>query len=505
MKATQPTAKKQRNAKDDPEFFGLPLGRTVNGGMEVFASVEDVGTIIAGPRVGKSAAYVIPFMMVAKGPVLVTSNKNDIHHHTRGIREEIGRVFVFDPQRIAVSTDQGWWFNPLRGVTGPSQAMGLAELIEAAEGRGAAGAAQRTGGDFFSGRGKTLLRALFLAAAVSEGWTDEPHSYVGPMYFLRDVLTWLSEPETEDPAPVRVLEKTPYRSVYEELVSIYRSAPQERSGVFSTAQLLLAFLADAGISDWVNPRPGEENHHGGRLLFDPALFMEGNNTLYSLSNDDYGNAPALVTALTQQVITAATTKADASYGGRLPLPMTCILDEAANVCPWPQLPQLYSYFGSKGILVWTILQTYNQAVRVWGEDGTNALLGASSHLIYAGGNKPGPLLRMIEAAVGEYYYTTPGSPGSRNSAPGPKQEHKDKVLDEAELTGLPRGRAVLVSIGFRPGLLRTVPWMANPVWKAKIEASVRAYDPQAEKTLLQEYREFEASQTNPDLTTAPAA
>ena len=114
------------------------------------------------------------------------------------------------------------------------------------------------------------------------------------------------------------------REVLNELVGIYSSAPQERSGVFSTAQLLVSCLTDAAIMDWVNPRPGEEHGTTGRTLFDPVKFMDGTNTLYSLSTDGYGSAKALVTALTQSVLDAATDKAKTQPGGRLSLPMVCV-------------------------------------------------------------------------------------------------------------------------------------------------------------------------------------
>uniref|UniRef100_UPI003F4927BB type IV secretory system conjugative DNA transfer family protein n=1 Tax=Paenarthrobacter ureafaciens TaxID=37931 RepID=UPI003F4927BB len=484
-------------------FIGLPLGRSVYGGKELWASLEDVGVIFAGPRTGKSTAYAIPFILAAQGPCLITTNKNDLHHHTRGIREGMGRVFAFDPESIATQGDQGWRVELLRDATTPKKAKALADVFEAAEGSGAADAAASKGIDFFPERGKTLLRGLFLAASVSQGWTQGPNSYTGPAYFLRDVQAWLAAPEAENPVPLQVLDATDYREVVNELVGIYSSAPQERSGVFSTAQLLVSCLTDASIMDWVNPRPGEEDGTSGRVLFDPVRFMEGTNTLYSLSTDGYGSAKALVTALTQSVLDAATNKAKNESGGRLGLPMVCVLDEAANVCPWPELPKLYSHFGSRGILVWTILQSYPQGVRVWGTHGMEALMTAANHRLYGGGNLPGHLLDLFSAACGDYHYTTPGSPASKGSPAGPRHEHKDRIFDTSELTALPRGRAILLASGNRPVLVRTVPWMAGPHADA-VKASVAKYDPKAEQTLSEELTAYKASLADPNLTAGAA-
>ncbi|WP_373863378.1 TraM recognition domain-containing protein [Rhodococcus marinonascens] len=40
--------------------------------------------------------------------------------------------------------------------------------------------------------------------------------------------------------------------------------------------------------------------------------------------------------------------------GRLPIPAVMVLDEAANICKLQQLPDWYSHFGSRGIVLITI-------------------------------------------------------------------------------------------------------------------------------------------------------
>ncbi|MDO5867125.1 MULTISPECIES: type IV secretory system conjugative DNA transfer family protein [Paenarthrobacter] len=483
-------------------FIGLPLGRSVNGGKELWASLEDVGLVFAGPRTGKSTAYAVPFILAAQGPLLVTTNKNDLHHHTRAIREEMGRVFVADPECIATTEDQGWRVELLRDATTSRKANELADVFEATAGDGVEASVKSKGVDFFPQRAKALLAGLFLAASVSQGWTEKPHTYTGPKYFLRDITAWLAEPAAENPAPLEILDQTEFREVTAELVGIYSGdSPQERSGVFSTAQAFVKCLLDEQLMDWLNPRPGEEDGDG-RLIFDARKFMEGNNTIYLLSTDD-GPAKTLMTALTQSVIDEAQAKAKQQPRGRLAVPMVCVLDEAANVCPWPRLPKLYSFFGSQGILVWTFLQSYSQGVRVWGEHGMKALMEAANHRIYGGGNLPGPLLDLFSAAIGDYYYTTPGSPASKGSPAGPRQEHKDKIFDPSELQALPRGRAILLSSGNLSMLVRTVPWMAGPQ-KDAVEASVAKYDPKADQTLRAEMAEYKASLSDPNMTVGTA-
>jgi len=65
-----------------------------------------------------------------------------------------------------------------------------------------------------------------------------------------------------------------------------------------------------------------------------------------------------------------------------------MLDEAANVCRIDALPDLYSFFGSQGISVTTILQSYKQGVRVWGRDGMDALWSAATVAIAGAAVRP---------------------------------------------------------------------------------------------------------------------
>ncbi|GAA1979560.1 hypothetical protein GCM10009718_15440 [Isoptericola halotolerans] len=85
------------------------------------------------------------------------------------------------------------------------------------------------------------------------------------------------------------------------------------------------------------------------------------------------------------MVEAAEELAARSAGGRLATPLLGVLDEAANVCRWRELPNLYSHYGSRGIVPMTILQSWSQGVEVWGESGMKKLWSASNVKVYGGG------------------------------------------------------------------------------------------------------------------------
>ena len=130
--------------------------------------------------------------------------------------------------------------------------------------------------------------------------------------------------------------------------------------------------------------------------------MRGTGTLYSLSKEGKGSAGALVAGLTVAVTDAAEELAKRSPGGRLPVPLVVVLDEAANVCRWPELPNLYSHYGSRGICLMTILQSWSQGVDVWGRDGMRKLWSAATIKLYGGGVSEVEFLEDLSQLIGDF-------------------------------------------------------------------------------------------------------
>ncbi|WP_314738506.1 type IV secretory system conjugative DNA transfer family protein, partial [Rothia mucilaginosa] len=137
---------------------GLPIAKTLSGQM-LYSGWENVCVDIWGPRTGKTTSRAIPGILAAPGAVLVTSNKRDVVDATRGVREQVGDVWIFDPQAVAAHPAT-WWWNPLSYVTDEVKAKNLAEHF--ASGSREEGA--RTDA-FFDSAAKDLLAAFLLAAA----------------------------------------------------------------------------------------------------------------------------------------------------------------------------------------------------------------------------------------------------------------------------------------------------------------------------------------------------
>jgi type IV secretory pathway TraG/TraD family ATPase VirD4 len=211
--------------------------------------------------------------------------------------------------------------------------------------------------------------------------------------------------------------------------------------------------------------------------FDPDDFVVSRQTLYLLSKDGAGAAAPLVGALADRVVRAAT-KAAERRGGRLDPPALLVLDEAANVCRIADLPELYSHLGSRGIVPLTILQSYKQGARVWGDAGMDALWSAATVKIIGAGIDDAKFAEDISRLIGEHdvrVRSTTRGDGSWSSSTSLRQQ---RVMTAADVRALPRGRALLFVTGVRPAQVRLRPW-----YEGKRAGEVRAAVEAAEAEL----------------------
>jgi type IV secretory pathway TraG/TraD family ATPase VirD4 len=430
---------------------GVLIGRTVRGNLEIFGSWEDLHVDIWGPRAGKTTSRAVPAILDAPGAVIATSNKRDLVDATREPRSARGPIWVFDPQEVC-GEEPSWWWNPLSYVTDEVKARQLAEHFVAAQRSENA----RTDA-FFDAAGTDLLAGLLLAAAVAK----RP---------ITQVYSWLADQRNDEPE--RILRSVPGLHLSADALAGVINAPdKQRAGVYGTAQQSAQFLLNRKVTRWVVPQ-------GNRPQFNPHRFVREGGTLYSLSKEGSGTAGPLVTALTVAVVEAAQDYAKTCPAGRMPNPLLGVLDEAANVCRWKDLPDLYSHLGSRGIVLMTILQSWAQGVECWGERGMEKLWSAANIRVYGGGVSDANFLERLSKLIGDYDIMSSSVTYTKGERGISKQTQRHHIMEVSELASMPPGRAVVFPSGIPATMVRTVPWMARPDASTVI-ASLARHDPAA--------------------------
>ncbi|MFF0659110.1 type IV secretory system conjugative DNA transfer family protein [Micromonospora tulbaghiae] len=416
---------------------GVILGehrRRRGSGPRLYASWEDVILAVMAPRAGKTTALAVRSVLNAPGAALATSNKPDLWATTAAVRAERGTVWVFDPQSIA-HMPQRWWWNPLAVVEDVEDAHRLAnhfvQQVRKSQGSD----------DFWIQGALDLLTSLILAAAL-EGRT------------LTSVQAWLSDSTSREPATI--LKQHGFGASARAMSGRQAGAPETREGLYETARTAAACLTNPSIMAWVAPpdRP--------LPTLDVEAFVESANTLYLLSKEGAGAAAPLVAGLTDQVLRAAVTAAEA-HGGRLDPPLVACLDEAANICKIADLPELYSHLGSRSIIPLTILQSYRQGTRVWGEQGMDALWSAATVKLVGAGIDDARFAEDLSRLVGEHDVTIASrTRDGKGHTSYQTSVRRQRILGPARIRALPKGTALLLATGIKVAMIDLLPWYDGP-------------------------------------------
>ncbi|CQR61863.1 type IV secretory system conjugative DNA transfer family protein [Streptomyces leeuwenhoekii] len=431
-----------------PRDTGILLGNLQGNRHEVRMGYEDVAVAIMAPRSGKTTSLAIPSILAAPGPVLLTSNKaaGDAYTATLDARRRVGRVWSMDPQQIAHAAREMWW-NPLSDAKTLDGAGRLAGHFLAAS----VDASQQ--GDFWSKAGSNILSQLFLAAALDE----RP---------ITDVMQWLAFPA--DRTPLDILRDHKFTAVAAQLKGTVEGPPETRDGIYETARQYAAALLNSEIAAWVTPQRAVPE-------FRPADFVTSTDTLYLLSKDGGGGASALIAACADSVMRAATAQAERA-GGRLDPPMLAILDEAANVCKISDLPDLYSHLGSRGIIPITILQSYRQGQKVWGDAGMDAMWSAATVKVIGSGIDDPDFADKLSRLIGDHDVETTSTSTSESGKSTSVSMRQERILPADAIRALPKGTALLFATGMRAAMLDLRPWYLEPGAAELTAASKRASD-----------------------------
>ncbi|WP_329431186.1 TraG/TraD/VirD4 family protein (plasmid) [Streptosporangium sp. NBC_01495] len=243
-------------------------------------------------------------------------------------------------------------------------------------------------------------------------------------------------------------------------------------GAFGTRVLLVACLTDPVIARWITP-------DANKPQFNPEAFVHSRDTLYLFSKKGVGGAAPLVAAFVDAVLQAGITAAEEA-GGRLDPPLLPILDEGANIVQLDDLPDLYSFLGSMGLPLVTILQSYRQGVRVWGEPGMDALWSASTVKILGAGLDDATFAEKISTLIGDHKVIETSVSGSASGRSVSRSSRRERIYTAADVRALPRGSGLLLLTGIRAAVIWFRPWMGEPC-ADKIAAARRRAEAQITK------------------------
>jgi type IV secretory pathway TraG/TraD family ATPase VirD4 len=459
---------------------GLPLGRAVYGGKTLWADWRSTVMAVMNPGAGKTSALVIKWVLKAPGWAYATANKPDLYVAVRYAREQKGRFWCFDPQKVA-EVEPTWYWNPLTYIYGPGpECAADADTKATTQANIFADAARimdaKTDG-FFEPEGINLLSALLLAGAVDK----RP---------ITDIVFWINNPD-QGGVPVRILRDAGWALSASNLDFAFHLNTDTKRGVFANAKRVINFLFNRQALAWIV----QDGSTDMRSQFDPHQFVRSQgDTMISLSEEGTGSLGPLVAALTVAITEAARSYAKTCPGGRIDPTGVLALDEVANVARIKPLPDWFSHFASQGLLCLAIFQSLAQGRAAWGKDGMDKLSGASTHRLYGRGIDEMELLEKLSKIVGPYdrrtYSTGNSTPsgalatgGGRASRSVNAQYHEVPILNPSDIAALPEWRMIVHYGGGRPVLTKMEPYFLDPEMDALVKRSIELYGPRSALTI----------------------
>ena len=173
--------------------------------------------------------------------------------------------------------------------------------------------------------------------------------------------------------------------------------------------------------------------------------------LFLIMSDTDSTFNFLISMIYTQLFNLLCEKADDVYGGRLPVHVRCLIDEAANIGQIPNLEKLVATIRSREISACLVLQAQSQLKAIY-KDNADTIIGNMDSRLFLGGSEPTTLKELNQALGKETIdtYNTGESRGRETSHSLNYQKLGKDLASIDELAVLDVGKCILQLRGVRP-------------------------------------------------------
>ena len=337
--------------------------------------------VVGGSGSGKTRFFIKPNLMQCHSSYVVTDPKGSI-------LIECGKLLQREGYRIKVlntiNFQKSMHYNPFAYIHSEQDILKLVTaLIANTKGEG------RAGDDFWV-KAETLLYTALIAYIHYEAPIENQNfsaliDMLGTMEvreedesFQNNVDYLFEELEREQPSHFAVRQYRKFKLAAGKTLKSILVSCGARMAPFDIAELREVTAYDEMELDTLGDRK-------------TALFLIISDT------DDTFNF--LVSLCYTQLFNLLCTKADDVYGGRLPIPVRCLIDEAANIGQIPKLEKLMATIRSREISACLVLQAQSQLKALY-KDNADTITGNCDSMIFLGGKEKGTL-KEIEEMLGK--------------------------------------------------------------------------------------------------------
>ena len=455
----------------DKEYtHNLLLTQNFRMSQEVYKHQRNLNVLVAGGSgAGKSRTYAVPNILQCsqaeskKGggcSIVVTDPKGELLRKTGGLLERMGyEVRVFD----LINPDTSFCYNPFCYVHDDKDVLKLINnLIRNTTPKGS-----QASDPFWEKSETALLQALMLYL-LHEAPPEEQNF---PMIMEMLGSAQVKEEDEEYQSPLDILfERLEMRkpdSIAVKQYQIYKQAAGKtaKSILISVGVRLAAF----NLKEIANLTCTDE--------LDLASIGEKKVALFCCIPDADTSLNYLVGMIYSNLFQTLYYVADRKYGGRLPVPVHCIMDEWPNVALPDDFDKILATMRSRAISCSIIIQNMAQMKALF-KDSWESLVGNCDEFLYLGGNEKEGHKYISELLGKETLDTnTYGQTKGRNGSYSTNYQQTGRELftpDEIRL--LDNRKAILFVRGERPMLDDKYNLKKHPTVKWTEDGGAPPYD-----------------------------
>ncbi|MDD3139491.1 MAG: type IV secretory system conjugative DNA transfer family protein [Lachnospiraceae bacterium] len=188
--------------------------------------------------------------------------------------------------------------------------------------------------------------------------------------------------------------------------------------------------------------------------------------LFLIMSDTDGTFNFLISMIYTQLFNLLCEKADDVYGGRLPVHVRCLIDEAANIGQIPNLEKLVATIRSREISACLVLQAKSQLKAIY-KDNADTIIGNMDSQIFLGGTEQ-TTLKDLNTTLGKEtidMYNTGESRGTSQSYNMNYQKLGKDLMTIDELAVMDGSKCIVQVRGVRPFLSDKYDLTAHPNYR----------------------------------------
>ena len=397
--------------------------------------------IIGGSGSGKTRFWLKPNLMQCHSSYVVTDPKGSILVECGKLLERKGyKIKVFN----TINFKKSMRYNPFAYIRSEKDILKLVTtLITNTKGDGKSG-------DEFWTKAETLLYTALIGYLHYEAPPEE-QNFAALLEFLNAMDVREDDETYENPVDKifkELQQEKPDHFAVRQYVKFKMAAGKTLKSILVSCGARLAPFDISELREITRYDELELDTLGGVRKGDTQK-----TALFLIMSDTDSTFNFLISMIYTQLFNLLCEKADDEFGGRLPIHVRCLIDEAANIGQIPNLEKLVATIRSREISACLVLQAQSQLKAIY-KDNADTIIGNMDSRIFLGGSEP-TTLKELSAALGKETidtFNTGESRGRETSHSLNYQKLGKELASVDELAVLDGGKCILQLRGVRPFL-----------------------------------------------------